>query len=224
MIKDNLKRVLERIESAALRSGRTPQDVRLVVVTKTIGLNLVREVVKAGAEIIGENYIQEAREKIKGLEERVEWHFIGHLQKRKASECVELFELIHSLDSYKLAVELNKKGEQGSKKVRTLLQLNLSDEETKGGVRKEEAIPLVLQLMELKNISLEGLMTLPPFLEPEEVRPYFRELRLLRDEIAHETGLFLKELSMGMSNDFEVAIEEGATLVRIGSAIFGPRR
>ncbi|MFQ5900290.1 MAG: YggS family pyridoxal phosphate-dependent enzyme [Thermodesulfobacteriota bacterium] len=223
-IQDNLKRVSERIEAAALRSGRIPQEIRLVVVTKTVSLNMVKEAIEAGAENIGENYIQEATDKIKGIGKTVKWHFIGHLQRRKARECIELFDLLHSLDSYKLAIELDKRGKEKGKKVRALLQLNLSEEDSKGGVKKEDAIPIALKIMELKNISLEGLMTLPPFLGPEAVRPFFTRLRFLRDKISNETGAPLKELSMGMSNDFEVAIEEGATMLRVGTAIFGPRR
>ena len=223
-IKENLKRVLEIIGEAALRSGRKQEEIRLVTVTKTIEIGRVKEAVESGAKILGENYIQEAREKIRVVGENVEWHFIGHLQRRKAREAVELFDLIHSVDSFRLFEELNKRGEERGKKVRTLLQVNLSGEETKSGVRKEDVLPMTTKILDMENISLEGLMTMPPFLQdPEDVRPFFSNLKLLKERLSRETGLPLKELSMGMSHDFEVAIEEGATLVRVGTAIFGLR-
>lgn len=223
-IKDNLERTLERIDQSVLRSGRKKGEVRLVVVTKRVDTDRIREAIKCGVEILGENYIQEAKDKISRIQAGVEWHFIGHLQSRKARDAVELFDVIHSVDSVKLSKELNKRGKEKGKRVRILLQVNLSNEESKFGLKREAVLPLVEEVSELKSLTLEGFMMMPPFFsDPEDVRPFFRHLHLLRDEISDKTGLPLKELSMGMSHDFEVAIEEGSTMVRVGTAIFGSR-
>ncbi len=223
-IKNNLERTLERIDQSVLKSGRKREEVRLVAVTKRVEANRIKEAIKCGVEILGENYIQEAKDKISQIQAGVEWHFIGHLQSRKARDAIELFDLIHSVDSFKLSKELNKRGEEKGKRVRILLQVNLSNEESKSGLKREEVLPLVEEVSELKSLILEGFMIMPPFFaDPEDVRPFFRDLRILRDEISNKTGLPLKELSMGMSHDFEVAIEEGSTMVRVGTAIFGSR-
>ena len=224
-IKDNLQSIKERIESACVRSGRDPGDVRLVVVTKRVNIERIREAVEAGADILGENYVQEAKNKIDFIDNsKVEWHLIGHLQRNKAREAVQLFKLIHSIDNLRLAEILNKKAEMSGRRLRVFIQVNLSGEKTKHGIVKNNVIELVSAISELKNLSIDGLMSLPPYFEDkEDVRPYFIALRKLREGIKDETGILLKELSMGMSHDFEVAIEEGATMVRIGSAIFGQR-
>ncbi len=223
-IKNNLERTLERIDQSVLKSGRKREEIRLVAVTKRIEANKIKEAIKCGVEILGENYIQEAKDKISQIQAGVEWHFIGHLQSRKARDAVELFDVIHSVDSFKLSKELNKRGEEKGKRVRILLQVNLSNEESKSGLKREEVLPLVEEVSELKSLILEGFMIMPPFFaDPEDVRPFFRNLSVLRDEISNKTGLPLKELSMGMSHDFEVAIEEGSTIVRVGTAIFGSR-
>ena len=223
-IKDNLKRTLERIDQSVLKSGRKREEVSLVAVTKRVEANRIKEAIKCGVEILGENYIQEAKDKISQIQAGVEWHFIGHLQSRKARDAVELFDVIHSVDSLKLSKELNKRGEEKGKRVRILLQVNLSNEESKSGLKREAVLPLVEEVAELKSLILEGFMMMPPFFaDPEDVRPFFRNLRVLRNEISNKTGLPLKELSMGMSHDFEVAIEEGSTMVRVGTAIFGSR-
>ncbi len=223
-IEDNLKRTLERIDQSVLKSGRKREEVRLVAVTKRVEANRIKEAIKCGIEILGENYIQEAKNKISQIQAGVEWHFIGHLQSRKARDAVELFDVIHSVDSLKLSKELNKRGEEKAKRIRILLQVNLSNEESKSGLKREAVLPLVEEVSDLKSLILEGFMMMPPFFaDPEDVRPFFRNLRVLRDEISNKTGLPLKELSMGMSHDFEVAIEEGSTMVRVGTAIFGSR-
>lgn len=223
-IKDNMERTLERINQSVLRSGRKRKEVRLVAVTKRVEANRIKEAIRYGAKILGENYIQEAKDKIRVVDAGVEWHFIGHLQSRKARDAVELFDTIHSVDSFKLSKELNKRGVEKGKSVKVLLQVNLSGEESKSGLKREAVLPLVEKIAELKSLILEGFMIMPPFLaNQEDARPFFRDLRILRDEISNKTGLLLKELSMGMSHDFEVAIEEGSTMVRVGTAIFGSR-
>jgi pyridoxal phosphate enzyme (YggS family) len=222
----NLARIQERINRAALRCGRQPEDVRLVAVSKTVPLERIREAVSAGATILGENYIQEAREKIALIGTEAEWHFIGHLQSNKAKFAVELFSMIHSVDRVSLAEELNKEAAKKNKILPVLIQVNISGEETKSGIDAAGTRQLVQQVAQLPHLSVQGLMTMPPWFEDsEEARPYFRALRKLRDELAGEKipNVSLTELSMGMSGDFEVAIEEGATLVRIGTAIFGER-
>ncbi len=225
-IKDNLARVLERIENAARRAGRNPAEIRLVAVSKTVEPEGVRQAIEAGAKILGESYIQEAQKKMEALNFPVEWHFIGHLQKNKAKQAARLFDLVHSVDSLALADELNRQGERVNKVIPVLLQVSLSGEATKFGAREGEMIEMAAHISSLKSITLKGLMTMPPYAEdPELSRPCFRRLRTLRDRLAGQKipGISMEELSMGMSGDFEVAIEEGATLVRVGTAIFGPR-
>lgn len=224
-IKDNFRKVTERIQEAASEVGMDPQGIKLIAVTKTVELERIREAVSAGATILGENYVQEAREKIEEIGRiGLQWHLIGHLQTNKAKYAVELFELIHSLDSIKLARELDRRATAAGKIVDCLIEVNLSQESSKFGIRKEEALDLAHEITVMKNISLKGLMTMPPYFDdPELARPYFISLRKLKEEIEKE-GIPLPELSMGMSSDFEVAIEEGATMVRVGRAIFGERR
>ena len=223
-VKENVERVRERIERAALKVGRSPEEVTLVAAAKGVDASRVREAVEAGVEVIGENYVQEAKRKKEEVGEGIRWHMIGHLQSNKARHAVELFEMIHSLDSLRLAQELDRRAAQRGKVMKVLLQVNLSGEETKSGISEEEIWDLAEGVLSLKHLSLEGLMTMPPFFpDPEEVRPFFKRLRELREEMQRR-GISLKELSMGMSTDFEVAVEEGATMVRVGRAIFGERR
>ena len=226
---ENIKNVYRKISSAAIRSGRSPFDVQLVAVTKTIGMERIRKAIDLGLRVFGENRVQEAKEKIEGLREQVqnatvEWHLIGHLQKNKAKVAVGLFNLIHSLDSIDLAREINRHAEKEGKMQRVLVQVKLSEEEAKHGIAPEDFISLIGSVQEMHNLKLEGLMTIPPFFDdPGAARPYFRMLRELRDK-AEDQGVRLPQLSMGMSGDFEVAILEGATMVRIGTSIFGERR
>jgi pyridoxal phosphate enzyme (YggS family) len=227
-IADALSEVEEKIQKAAIHAGRNFDTIKLVVVSKTIGLPKIIEATEAGVTILGENRVQEAKNKILELKNRdielnVEWHLIGNLQKNKAGTAVLLFDLIHSVDSEKLARELDKKAATVDKKQRILVQVKLSDEESKHGLPENELLELLDKITSMENLSLEGLMTMPPFFEePEKTRPYFIRLRELAERAA-KRGLPVSELSMGMSGDFEIAIEEGATLVRIGTAIFGER-
>jgi len=223
-IEKNLSRVRERIEDAAAKIGRDPRGIKLVAVTKTVTVQSIREAVAAGAMIFGENYVQEARTKIEEIgNSGIQWHFIGHLQTNKAAHAVRLFDLIHAVDSLTLARELDKRAGAAGKTIDCLIEVNLSQEASKFGISKERTPELAHALKDLKNISLKGLMTMPPYTDdPEAARPYFIALRELREEIAG-SGTPLPELSMGMSTDFEKAIEEGATIVRVGRAIFGER-
>jgi len=228
---ENIKAVYRRISHAAMRAGRNPEDVNLVAVTKTVDTERIKEAVEYGLRVFGESRVQEAQEKISKFEIRnsnlrIEWHLVGHLQRNKAKVAVQLFDLIHSLDSVELAKELNKYAEKAGKVQRVLIQIKLAEEETKHGISKEGLVYLIHEVDKMKHLKPEGLMTIPPFFDaPEMARPYFKELRELRDKIngLRVTGYELRDLSMGMTNDFEVAIEEGATLVRIGTAIFGER-
>jgi hypothetical protein len=220
---DRLLQVQERIRTAAERAGREAASVTLVAVSKTVPVQVVREALAAGVTILGENRVQEARDKIAALSGRGTWHLVGHLQTNKAKLAVQLFDLIHSLDSPRLAEALDRSAEQAGRVVRCLVEVNLGGEESKSGTTEEGVRPLLEAAARLAHLRIEGLMTVPPFLpDPEQVRPFFRRLRSLRDKLAGE-GFRLAELSMGMTHDFEVAIEEGATMVRIGTAIFGPR-
>ncbi len=222
-IRERLLGVQERIRAAAARAGRDPASVTLVAVSKTVPVEVIREALDAGVTILGENRVQEARDKMALLPGRATWHLVGHLQTNKARLAVQLFELIHSLDSLRLAEALDRHGEGEGKVVRCLLEVNLGGEESKSGATEEGASPLLEAASRLAHLRIEGLMSVPPFLpDPQQVRPFFRRLRTLRDKLEGE-GFRLPELSMGMSHDFEVAIEEGATMVRIGTAIFGPR-
>jgi len=223
-IRDNLLRVRERIERAAQKAGRDPKEIKLVAVSKTVEVDRIKEAIEAGVSILGENYVQEAQEKIEALGKPVSWHFIGHLQSNKAKYAVRLFDVIHSLDSIPLAEELNRKAEQPDRVIRVMIEVNLSKEATKFGTDEERVLNLARRIQNLGHLSLEGLMTMPPYFDsPEMSRPYYVALRELEDRMIKD-GIPLKELSMGMSNDFEIAIEEGATYVRVGTAIFGPRK
>jgi pyridoxal phosphate enzyme (YggS family) len=227
VLKKRLSHVKERIKKATIDCGRTPDSIRLVAVSKTIPKDIVREAIKAGVDILGENYIQEARDKINALSSYpVSWHFIGHLQSNKAKYAVKLFDMIHTVDSLKLAHELNKQAKKINKIQKILIQVNISMESTKSGVHEEDAQKLIKDISLFENLSIKGLMTMPPFFNnPEKVRPYFSALRNLRDKIRNEEikNIDMQELSMGMTGDFEVAIKEGATFVRIGTGIFGER-
>jgi PLP dependent protein len=225
-IAENLARVRERIEVAARRSGRGPERVRLVAVSKTVDPERVRQAIEAGAKIFGENYVQEAQKKIEVLGREVAWHFIGHLQSNKAKAAAGLFDCIHSVDSANLAQELGRRAKLRGKVLPVLLQVNVSGEVTKFGAKEKETLLLAEKLSATEGIEVKGLMTMPPFFEdPEASRPYFVELRKVSEGLAQQKipGISMEELSMGMSNDFEVAVEEGATLIRVGTAIFGPR-
>jgi len=226
ILTDNIRDVRDRIAAAALRSGRSPGDVRLMAVTKTVDDDRIGEAIRAGVEIIGENYVQEARRKIETLGRQCQWHLIGHLQTNKAKYAVQLFDMIHSVDRLELAQELDRRARAIGRVVEILVEVNVSGEGTKSGVPIAEALPLVRAVAGFPNLAVRGLMTMPPwFDDPEEARPYFRALRELRDAVASESldRVEMRELSMGMTGDFTVAVEEGATIVRIGRGIFGER-
>lgn len=224
----NLARIRAQIEAAALKCGRLPQEVTLIAISKTHPASLVRAAIELGATDVGENRVQEAEKKINEVgRNATRWHLVGHLQANKARRAVQLFDVIHSLDSLELARRLDRLcGEEGREKLPVLIQVDLGHEETKSGIDEAQLPELVERLKDLQRVQLVGLMTLPPFFDdPEQARPFFRRLRELRDELAAR-GAFgdrKGELSMGMTNDFAVAIEEGATMVRVGTAIFGQR-
>lgn len=226
-VSGNLNDVLSRIRAAALKAGRDPGSVRLVVVSKTVGPEKVMEAVIAGALILGENRVQEASAKIEALTGRipagVEWHLIGTLQKNKAKHAVGVFGLIHSVDSIELAREIDRQAAKRGLVQKVLLELNIAGEASKHGFAPEEAKAAAKEISALANIRLTGLMCVPPFTDdPEDSRPFFIKMRGLLAEI-NTMGLNLTELSMGMTQDYEVAVQEGATLVRVGTAIFGAR-
>jgi pyridoxal phosphate enzyme (YggS family) len=223
----NYRKVLERVKEAAARCGRDPGGIRVLAASKSQSVSQIRAAIEAGIRLFGENYVQEAEKKKDALRETVEWHMIGHLQRNKVRAALGLFDLIESLDSLELARELDRHGKRAGRVVRALMEVNLGGEETKSGIAKERAPSLLQEIGLLSHVRVEGLMVVPPFREdPEEVRPYFRALRelLIKLEELKNPNVDLKELSMGMTHDYPVAIEEGATLVRIGTAIFGPRR
>ena len=224
-IRERIAQIRHNIRQAAERSGRKASDIRLMAVTKTVNDSLIGEAVEAGVHIIGENYVQEAKRKIEMLGRPCEWHMIGHLQTNKAKYAVRLFDMIHSVDRMELAVELARISRLAGKVVRILIEVNVSGEAAKHGVLLGEAMPLIRRLVSLEGLSIRGFMTMPPWFDnPEHARPYFSALRELRDDAMAEIGhCEMKELSMGMSGDYHVAVEEGATIVRIGRAIFGER-
>lgn len=224
---ENLAVIKERMAAACDRADRDPAGVKLIGVTKMVPIERIREGVEAGLNTLGENYVQEALEKIEAFRDfDISWHFIGHLQSNKAKMVVEGFDLVHTVDRRSLAKELNRRARQQGRVIPVLLQVNVGQEETKSGTSSEELSALFEYVSSLDALKVKGLMTLPPYLEdPEEVRPYFRQLRKLLEQLRRQTPNpeDLTELSMGMSHDFEVAIEEGATLIRVGTALFGER-
>lgn len=225
-IAEHIKTIQERIARAALKAGRDPGSVRLVAVSKTKPAAAVREAFDCGQRIFGENYVQELVGKHAELPGEIQWHFIGNLQSNKVRQIAGLVDLIHSVDRLSLATEIDRQWGAIGKVCDVLIQVNISREATKGGTTSEELIALAWQVSALPHLRIRGLMTMPPFFDdPEGARPYFRALRELASELAAAAvpGVEMRELSMGMSGDFEAAIEEGATLVRVGSALFGER-
>jgi len=225
-VADNIRRIRETMAAAARRSGRPASAVRLMAVTKTVDDDRILTAIRAGVEIIGENYVQEAKRKIDKMGNPCEWHMIGHLQTNKAKYAVRLFDMIHSLDRLELARELDRRARAAGRIMKVLIEVNVAGEETKTGIPLAGARDLVRTVAPLENLSIQGLMTMPPwFDDPEEARPFFRELRDLRDRITAEAvdRVEMRELSMGMTGDYAVAIEEGATIVRIGRGVFGER-
>ena len=224
-IAQNILHIRERIAAAAQRIGRSADDVLLLAVTKTVAPERVDQALREGITTVGESKLQEAKQKIPLVSSRAHWHMIGHLQTNKARDAVGLFELIHSVDSVKLATEINKWAERVGKTQRILLEVNLSGESSKYGLKPDELNAALEHIAALERIQVEGLMTVPPIAEDAgKVRPYFQQLRDLREAAARKYNLVLPHLSMGMTSDFEVAVEEGSSIVRIGTAIFGERK
>jgi len=220
-LRENYQQVLDRIADAARCVNRDPADIKLVSVSKTHPVGALREAIDAGMHVFGENKVQEAEDKIAEIgRDAAEWHLIGHLQSNKARKAVQLFDVIHSVDSLELARRLERMCEEEEReRLSVLVQVDLANEETKSGATEQELNDIAGYLKRCKHLTFDGLMVLPPFFDdPEATRPYFQKLRKLRDKIVPDG-----ELSMGMSHDFEVAVEEGATIVRVGTAIFGAR-
>ncbi len=223
-LESNLKAVQERIRAACARVNRDPGGVSLLAVTKTHPPEIVAEAARLGLTLFGESKVQEAKGKIPLCPGRVRWHLVGHLQTNKCRDAVELFEMIQSVDSLHLAEELNKRCEQASKTMPILLEVNVAGEATKFGYKPEQLLADLERITQLPRLEIHGLMTIPPYSPvPERARPMFRQVRDLKERCEQAIGAPLPQLSMGMSADFEVAIEEGATIVRIGTAIFGER-
>lgn len=222
---ENFDSIRQRIRAACERAGRKPEDVTLLAVSKTHPPETIREAVACGQLLFGENKIQEAKAKIPLCPGKCRWHFIGHLQSNKVRDAVELFAMIQGVDSLALAREINKRCEQAARMMPVLLEVNVAGEASKFGYQPERLLAELAELNALPKIEIHGLMAIPPYTtDPEKARPYFRRLRELKIECERILGVPLPQLSMGMSGDFEVAIEEGATLVRVGTALFGQRR
>jgi len=225
-IKNNLEIINKKIKKAALKVNRNPEEIKLVAVTKTATTEQIEEAINAGVKIIGENRVQDAKKKYHIFTADVEWHLIGHLQTNKAKYAVEIFNCIHSVDSIKLTQEINKRSLQFGKIMDVLVEVNISGEETKYGIKSEEVETFLKEISEFPRIRIRGLMTVAPIVEDKEkVRPYFRKLRELSEKIKSKNieNIKMDYLSMGMTEDFEIAIEEGANMVRIGRGIFGFR-
>lgn len=230
-IKNRLTAVKDQIITASQRCGRNPETITLVAVSKKKSADAVIEAIDSGVDTLGENYIQEAVEKIEEIKKKysnntVSWHFIGHLQSNKAKVAVKYFDYIQTVDSFKLAQEISRQAEKIGKIQNILIQINISSEQTKSGADEEDAINLAESISHLEFVSIRGLMGMPPFFDdPELARPYFRQLAKIKELICNKNipNVYMEHLSMGMSGDFKVAIEEGATIVRIGTSIFGSR-
>lgn len=225
---DRLTQVIGRVNAAAVRSGRSPGDITTIAISKTHPSDRIRAAIACGVRDVGENRLQEAEPKIHEVgRDGVRWHLVGHLQRNKARKAVRLFDVIHSLDSIELAQRLNRLcGEEQIKDLSVLLQVHLGGEESKAGIAEADVFDLAQSVRQCEKLKLIGLMSVPPYFDdPEKVRPFFRRLRTLRDELKQRRAFAGTdgELSMGMTHDFEIAIEEGATMIRIGTAIFGER-
>ena len=222
-IRENINKLKERIEKAASRVNRNPDEITIVAVTKTVPPDVILQAIDCGIKIIGENRVQEAKEKFDIIGNRVQWHMVGHLQTNKVKDALKIFTLIHSLDSIKLAEEIEKRA---TNTVDCLIEVNTSGEPTKFGIKPEDLFRFYEDLKKFKKIRILGLMTIGPgwaVTEPEASRSSFRLLHDLRDELAQAFDQEFPILSMGMTSDFEIAIEEGSNMIRIGTAIFGPR-
>ncbi|OAG27393.1 YggS family pyridoxal phosphate-dependent enzyme [Thermodesulfatator autotrophicus] len=225
-IKERLTAIREKIARAAEKAGRKPEEIKLLGASKTQPPEKIREAFEAGLSLFGENYVQEAKKKKEALADLpLTWHLIGYLQRNKARDAIKIFDLIETVDRKAIAAELEKRAARHEKIIPVFIEVNVGGEETKAGVAPEDLPALVEYVLSLSHLSLEGLMTIPPYREnPEDVRPFFVRLRELKEDIERRfPEAKLRELSMGMSHDFHVAVEEGATIVRVGTALFGPR-
>jgi pyridoxal phosphate enzyme (YggS family) len=223
-IAENLERVRAQIGEAAKKSGRQPEEIALIAISKTHDAERVRQAFEAGQTVFGESKVQEARAKIPELPSSLRWHFVGHLQKNKIRHALPMFEMIHSVDSLALAQDINRIAEEEGLHPRVLLEVNVAGEGSKFGFQPNKLREEMESLLALNRLSIEGLMTIPPLAEKAEAsRKYFVDLHQLRDALEKELKMNLPHLSMGMTNDFPIAVEEGATLVRVGTAIFGER-
>lgn len=225
-VRDNMRVVRDRVCRAAARAGRDPGEITIIAVTKQVEVSRIREALEAGVADLGENRVQEMSAKMSQLPPGIRWHMIGHLQTNKVKSVVGRVALIHSLDRWNLALEINRQAEKLGVDARVLVQVNVSGEPTKFGIDPGEAREFLDALSDLKHVKVRGLMTIAPYAaNPEEARPYFRELRLLARRLGENAapGVSLEYLSMGMTGDFEVAVEEGANMIRLGTAIFGAR-
>jgi hypothetical protein len=228
LLKERLKRIKGNASNAAVKAGRNPEDVKIIAVSKTHDVELIFDAIDAGFNVFGENYVQEIKDKHQAFidegKNQPEWHFIGHLQSNKVKYLSTFVNYIHSVDSFKLAEEISSRALQNNRVQNILIQLNTSGEESKSGCEPDEAIDVISKTLALPNIIVNGLMTIGTFTDDESLqREEFSLLRNILDKVNKELNLKLKELSMGMTGDYEVAIDEGATMVRIGTAIFGPR-
>jgi PLP dependent protein len=227
MVAENLRNIHSKINSVCLRIRRNPEEIGLIAVTKSVNSESILEAYTAGQRDFAENYVKEFRQKQEKITAGdLHWHFIGHLQTNKVKNLIDSVSLIHSVDSFHLAEEIERQASKRTRTVDVLIEVHTTDEATKSGVSPEGLIPLIEQISRLQHVHIRGLMTIGPFhTDPETARPCFRRLRELREEVEkrHFAGVNLHHLSMGMTNDFEIAIEEGATLLRLGTAIFGPR-
>lgn len=226
MLKENLNAVEAQIQRACETAGRSRQEVTLIAVSKTKPVEMLKEIYDAGIRDFGENKVQELTEKYEVMPEDMKWHMIGHLQRNKVKYIVDKVELIHSVDSLRLAQEISKEAVKKDVTVSILIEVNIAGEETKFGLSKEEVCTLVEEAAKLPNIRIKGLMTVaPPVADPEENRPFFRKIKELSVDITNKNidNVTMEILSMGMTNDYMVAIEEGATMVRVGTGIFGER-
>jgi hypothetical protein len=220
----NVARIRERIARVAERTGRRPEEIRLVAVSKQVDAHRIRQAIAAGVADIGENYVQEAAGKRPHVQAPARWHFVGHLQRNKAGQAVALFDMIQTVDSLSLAQAIGRRAQVAGRTVEVLIEVNTSGEATKFGVPPEQAGSVVEQAAQVTGIQVSGLMTIGPWeADPQAARPEFRVLTSLARQVEAAIGVEMRWLSMGMSHDFEVAIEEGANLVRIGTGIFGPR-
>lgn len=226
-MKNRIDQIRSRLQQTAISCGRDFSSIQLVAASKSISAERIKAAIMAGIDVFGENYVQEAIKKIQTLTQYpVKWHFIGHLQSNKANLAVQYFDLIHTVDSLKLAIALNQHAGKINKVQKILIQVNVSGETTKSGIKKGETISLVKNISRMENLSVMGLMTIPPYFNsPAKSRPFFKALAELKEFIQEQSiqNINMNELSMGMTGDFEAAICEGATMVRIGTAIFGKR-